>query len=223
MIVRLLKLATGLALYAVSMALILRAGLGNMPWDVLHQGIADRIGLQVGTVSIFVGAAVLLAWIPLRERPGFGTVANVIMIGLVYDIVAPLLPSRPALVLAVPMMLGGIVLNAFATVLYIGADLGRGPRDGLMTGLVRHTGLSVRVVRTAIEIMVVAVGFVLGGNLGVGTVLYAIGVGPLIQLVARHTRLAGSLKPAAPAGTLTTAPSAAGGEVDTLAACDRES
>ncbi|WP_238600417.1 YczE/YyaS/YitT family protein [Tsukamurella tyrosinosolvens] len=185
MMIRLVKLFVGLWLYGTAMVAILRAGLGNMPWDVLHQGLAAKIGLSVGVTSIVVGALVLLAWIPIRQKPGFGTVANVIVIGVAFDTMAPLFPENPALVAAVPMMLGGIVLNAFATVLYIGAGMGPGPRDGLMTGLVARTGGSVRVVRTSMEVLVVIVGFLLGGTLGIGTVLYAVGVGPLIQLFAR--------------------------------------
>ncbi|WP_461167316.1 membrane protein YczE [Tsukamurella serpentis] len=185
MTIRLIKLLVGLWLYGTAMAVILRAGLGNMPWDVLHQGLAGRLGISVGLVTVVVGALVLAAWVPIRQRPGFGTVANVIVIGVAFDVMAPLLPDRPALAVAIVMMLGGIVLNAFATVLYIGAGMGPGPRDGLMTGLVARTGGSVRVVRTAMEVAVVAVGFALGGTLGIGTVLYAVGVGPLIQVFAR--------------------------------------
>lgn len=182
---RLTALFVGLVLYGISMAVILRAGLGNIPWDVLHQGLAEQFGLGVGTWSIIIGAAVLLAWIPLRQRPGVGTIANVFVIGLAFNAIADYLPNRPALVIAIPMMLGGIVLNAFATALYIGARLGPGPRDGLMTGIVARTGGSVRLVRTGLEIIVVVVGMLLGGTFGVGTVLYAVGVGPLIQWFAR--------------------------------------
>ncbi|WP_165943080.1 YczE/YyaS/YitT family protein [Gordonia zhaorongruii] len=185
---RIAGLAAGLVLYGVSMAMILRAGLGNIPWDVLHQGLAEHVSLSIGTVSIIVGALVLLTWLPLRQRPGAGTVANVIVLGLTFDVVAPHLPDHPGWTLAVPMMLGGIVVNAFATALYIGARLGPGPRDGLMTGLVARTGWSVRVIRTVIEMAVVAIGFALGGTLGIGTVLYAFGVGPLIQWFARLIR-----------------------------------
>ncbi|MFT3716354.1 MAG: hypothetical protein QM774_10530 [Gordonia sp. (in: high G+C Gram-positive bacteria)] len=186
---RLAMLFVGLTLYGASMAMILRAGLGNIPWDVLHQGIADHTGLSVGVVSIIVGAVVLLLWLPLRQMPGFGTVANVVVIGLAFDAVAPHLPDHPRLTVAIPMMLGGIVVNAFATALYIGARLGPGPRDGLMTGLVARTGWSVRVVRTCLEVAVVAIGFLLGGTLGIGTVLYALGVGPLVQGFARLLRV----------------------------------
>ncbi|MCF8602624.1 hypothetical protein L5I01_04540 [Gordonia sp. HY442] len=167
------------------MAMVLRAGLGNIPWDVLHQGVAEHVHLSIGVVSIIVGAVALLAWIPLRQVPGLGTVSNVVVIGVVFDLVAPRLPDAPNWEIAVPMMAFGIALNAFATVLYIGARLGPGPRDGLMTGLVARTGWSIRVVRTVLEVTVVAIGFALGGTLGIGTALYAIGVGPLIQLFAR--------------------------------------
>ena len=182
---RLVGLVLGLIVYGVSMSMILHAGLGNIPWDVLHQGIANRVGLSVGTVSIIVGAVVLLTWLPLRQRPGIGTIANVVIIGLAFDAATPFLPDHPRLTIAIPMMLGGIVLNALATVVYIGVRFGPGPRDGLMTGLVPRTGWSVRVVRTVLEVGVVAIGFALGGTLGVGTVLYALGVGPLIQLFAK--------------------------------------
>lgn len=185
MLKRLLALIVGLVLYGAAMSMILNAGLGNIPWDVLHEGLSNLVGLSIGTVTIIVGAAVLLTWLPLRQKPGIGTVANVVVIGLAFDAVSPFLPHDPQLVVAIPMMLGGIVLNAFATALYIGARLGPGPRDGLMTGVVARTGWSVRVVRTVLEVSVVAVGFALGGTLGIGTALYAFGVGPLIQWFAR--------------------------------------
>lgn len=171
------------------MAMILRAGLGNIPWDVLHQGIANHTGLTVGVVSIIVGALVLLGWIPLRQMPGVGTVANVIVIGVAFDLVAPHLPDHPSLKIAIPMMVGGIVANGFATALYIGARMGPGPRDGLMTGLVARTGWSVRVVRTVLEVVVVVIGMLMGGVFGVGTILYAVAIGPLIQWFARIMRV----------------------------------
>jgi uncharacterized membrane protein YczE len=133
-------------------------------------------------VTITVGALVLLLWIPLRERPGIGTVSNVLVIGLSVDASLALLPETGALAARVPLALGGIVLNAIATACYIGVRLGAGPRDGLMTGFVRRTGGSVRVVRTAIEVFVVATGWLLGGTLGVTTVLYAVLIGPLVQV-----------------------------------------
>jgi uncharacterized membrane protein YczE len=177
----------GLAGYGFSMALMVRAGLGLDPWDVFHQGLAGRTGMTIGIASAVVGVAVLLAWIPLRNRPGVGTVANVIVIAVTVDAGLALLPTPASLPVRVAMMLGAVVLNALATVLYIGAGMGPGPRDGLMTGLVARTGLSVRLVRTSIEAAVLAVGWLLGGTVGIGTVVYAFGIGPLVQLVLRLT------------------------------------
>jgi uncharacterized membrane protein YczE len=180
-------LIAGLAVYGLSMALMVRASLGLDPWDVLHQGLSRFTGWTIGTASAVVGIAVLSAWIPLGTRPGFGTVANVAVIALTVDGSLSMLPTPAALPARVAMMLGAVVLNAFATVLYIGAGLGPGPRDGLMTGLVACTGLSVRLVRTAIEATVLAAGWLLGGTVGVGTVVYALAIGPLVQLLVRLT------------------------------------
>jgi uncharacterized membrane protein YczE len=184
--VRWTALLTGLVAYGLSMALMVRASLGLDPWDVLHQGLSRCTGWTIGIASAIVGLAVLLAWIPLRTRPGFGTVANVIVIAVSVDASLAVLPAPAALPARVTMMLGAVVLNAFATVLYIGAGLGPGPRDGLMTGLVARTGLSVRLVRT-IEATVLAGGWLLGGTVGLGTVVYAFGIGPLVQLFVRLT------------------------------------
>ena len=178
---RLLQLYAGLALYGGSMALLVRSDLGVMPWDVLHQGLAPHLGWSLGTVSIAVGALVLLGWVPLRQRPGLGTVSNVVVIGLAVDATLRVLPDVSSLSLRVLLVALGIGLNAVATAAYIGVRLGPGPRDGLMTGLVRRTGGSVRVVRTSIEVVVVTVGFVLGGTLGLATVAYALLIGPLVQ------------------------------------------
>ena len=178
---RLVQLYAGLVLYGVSMAMLVRSGLGVMPWDVFHQGLAHRLGWSLGTVTIVVGAVVLLAWIPLRERPGLGTVSNVVVIGLAVDRTLAVLPHPSSLALEALLLVGGIVLNAVATAAYIGVRFGPGPRDGLMTGLVRRTGGSVRLVRTAIEVVVVLVGWLLGGTFGLGTVLYALCIGPLVQ------------------------------------------
>nr|WP_211659037.1 hypothetical protein [Phytoactinopolyspora halophila] len=178
---RLIQLYLGLVLYGFSMALMIEAGLGVYPWDVLHQGIALRTPLSIGVVTITAGAVVLLAWIPLRERPGVGTVSNVVVIGLMLDASLFFLPAPDGLAARVAFMLVSIVLNGVATAAYVGARLGPGPRDGLMTGLVRVTGRSVRVVRTSIEVCVVAAGWLLGGTVGVGTVLYALGIGPLVH------------------------------------------
>lgn len=180
---RLVQLYAGLVLYGASMALMIRAGLGLDPWDVLHQGLAERLPLSFGMVTIVVGALVLLAWIPLRQRPGVGTVSNVIVIGLAVDASLAVLPAPDALALRVAFMLAGVGLNGVATAAYIGARLGPGPRDGLMTGLVRRTGRSVRLVRTSIEVTVLAGGWLLGGTVGVGTVVYALGIGPLVHVL----------------------------------------
>ena len=178
---RLAQLYAGLVLYGVSMALLVRSGLGVMPWDVLHQGLARQLGWSLGVVTIVVGALVLLAWIPLRERPGLGTVSNVVVIGLALDVALAVLPEPSSLPVRVALVPAGILLNAVATAAYIGVHLGPGPRDGLMTGLVRRTGRSVRLVRTSIEVTVVVLGWLLGGTLGVATVLYALAIGPLVH------------------------------------------
>ncbi|MCI3155405.1 hypothetical protein ELQ39_27395 [Streptomyces sp. GB4-14] len=182
---RLFQLYAGLALYGASSALLVRSGLGLEPWNVLHQGLSERTGLSMGVVLTAVGALVLLLWIPLRQRPGLGTVSNVLVIGVAMDATLAVVPDAHGMAVRVALMASGIVLNGAATGLYIAARFGPGPRDGLMTGLNRRTGVSVRLVRTAIEITVVATGFVLGGTVGVGTLLYAVTIGPLAQLFLR--------------------------------------
>ncbi|MDT6987435.1 YitT family protein [Streptomyces lusitanus] len=182
---RLFQLYAGLALYGASSALLVRSGLGLEPWNVLHQGLSERTGLSMGVVLTVLGAAILLLWIPLRQRPGLGTISNVLVIGVAMDATLAVVPDAHGLAVRVALMAAGIVLNGAATGLYIAARFGPGPRDGLMTGLNRRTGLSVRLVRTAIEITVVVTGFVLGGTVGVGTVLYAVAIGPLAQLFLR--------------------------------------
>jgi uncharacterized membrane protein YczE len=184
---RVTALLLGLTGYGFSMAVMVRAGLGLDPWDVFHQGLAGRTGMTIGIASAVVGVAVLLAWIPLRNRPGIGTVANVIVIAVTVDAALTVLPTPTSLPVRAAMLVGAVVLNAISTVLYIGAGLGPGPRDGLMTGLVARTGLSVRLVRTSIEATVLAVGWLFGGTVGIGTVVYALGIGPLVQLVLRIT------------------------------------
>ena len=195
---RLVHLYVGLALYGASSALLVRAGLGLEPWGVLHQGLAERTGISIGVVSIVVGAVVLLLWIPIRQRPGLGTVSNVFAVGIAMDGTLALVPEVHGLGAQIPAMAAGIVLNGVATGLYISARLGPGPRDGLMTGLNRLTGRSIRLVRTAIEVAVVVTGFLLGGSLGVGTVLYALAIGPLAQLFLRlfHVPSSGARTPA---------------------------
>lgn len=193
---RLIQLYVGLSLYGASSALLVRAGLGLEPWNVLHQGLGELTGLTIGVVSIVVGAAVLLLWIPLRQRPGLGTVSNVFVVGLAMDGTLAYVPEAHGLAVQVPLLLAGIVLNGAATGLYIAASFGPGPRDGLMTGLHRRTGRSIRLMRTAVEVAVVVTGFALGGTIGVGTVLYAVTIGPLAQLFLRMFAV-----PAAPGGS----------------------
>jgi uncharacterized membrane protein YczE len=195
---RLIQLYAGLTLYGVSSALLVTAGLGMEPWGVLHQGLAERSGFTIGEVTIAVGAVVLLLWIPLRQRPGLGTVSNVFAIGLAMDATLAVLPPVHALWLRIPMTATGVVLNGLATGLYIAARFGPGPRDGLMTGLHTRTGRSIRLLRTAIEVVVVATGFALGGTVGVGTVLYALAIGPLAQFFLRLCAVPSSL----PGGTV---------------------
>ncbi|MFF8291955.1 YitT family protein [Streptomyces sp. NPDC016309] len=182
---RLFQLYAGLTLYGVSSALLVRSGLGLEPWNVLHQGLAERTGLTMGAVLTVVGALVLLLWIPLRQRPGLGTVSNVLVIGVAMDGALWLVPDAHGPVAQIPVMTAGIVLNGVATGLYIAARFGPGPRDGLMTGLHRLTGRSLRLIRTTIEVTVVVTGFLLGGSLGIGTVLYALAIGPLAQFFLR--------------------------------------
>jgi uncharacterized membrane protein YczE len=177
---RIFRLYVGLVGFGVSLALMVRARLGLGPWDVLHQGLASRLHVPIGWVVIGVGAVVLLAWIPLRERPGIGTVSNAVVVGLVVDGALAVLPTPGSLAVRASFLAVGIAGNAVATALYIGAGLGPGPRDGLMTGLARR-GLSVRTVRTGLELTALAIGFVLGGSVGVGTVAYALAIGPLVQ------------------------------------------
>ena len=178
---RLVQLYAGLVLYGISSSMLLLAGLGVDPWDVFHQGLSRRIGLGVGTWAIIVGVAVLLLWIPLRQRPGFGTLSNVIVVGLVIDIVLATVPTVHGLAARYAVMLSGVILNGIATGAYIGARLGPGPRDGLMLGLAAR-GHSIRVVRTCIELTVLLTGWLLGGTVGIGTVVYALGIGPIAHV-----------------------------------------
>jgi uncharacterized membrane protein YczE len=182
---RIVQLYAGLVLYGVSTALLVAAGLGLAPWSVLDQGLAGLTGLTIGVVSIGVGAVVLLLWIPLRQRPGLGTVSNVLLVGIAMDGTLAVVPDAHALAVRFPLLVAAVLLNGVATGLYIAARFGPGPRDGLMTGLHRRTGRSVRLMRTVVEVAVVVAGFVLGGTVGIGTVLYAASIGPLAQLFLR--------------------------------------
>ena len=183
---RLLQLYLGLVAYGVSMWLMLESDLGLMPWDVLHQGVALQGGWSMGRVAVATSFVVLLAWIPIRQKPGIGTISNAVVIGVVFDLVNgwfgdALAGVQPAG--RVGLLLSGIVLNAIATAAYIGAHFGPGPRDGLMTGISRRSGWSVRLVRTLIEGSVLLAGYLLGGTFGLGTVAYALAIGPMIQLM----------------------------------------
>jgi uncharacterized membrane protein YczE len=194
---RLIQLYAGLVLFGVSAAMLLIAGLGVDPWDVLHQGLSRRIGLGVGTWAIIAGAFVMLLWIPLRQRPGFGTLSNVVVVGLVIDLVLALIPSVHGLVARFAVMASGVLLNGIATGAYIGAGLGPGPRDGLMVGLAVR-GHSIRVVRTSIELTVLLTGWLLGGTVGIGTVVYAICIGPIAHVFIPLLAIPGARGPEEP-------------------------
>ena len=180
---RLPQLVAGLYLYGASLALMVRGALGVAPWSVLDVGIARRLPLTLGETVIVMSFVVLLLWIPLREVPGLGTVLNSFLVGISTDLTLGVIAEPTQWWIRAALMVGGIVLNALATGLYIGSQFGRGPRDGLMTGLVRRTGWSLRVVRTSIEVTVVVLGWLVGGPVGAGTLLYALAIGPLVQLV----------------------------------------
>ncbi|GIH94742.1 YitT family protein [Planobispora siamensis] len=177
---RLLRLYAGLALYGAGIGLQIESQLGNDPWDVFHQGLSIRFGLSIGTWIIIVGAAAMLLWIPLKQKPGVGTISNVIFLGLFADAAIWLAPTPDSPVVRWAYLLFAVVAIAAATALYIGAGLGPGPRDGIMTGLVR-LGLSIRLARTLIEVTVLVIGFLLGGTVGLGTVVFALAIGPLTQ------------------------------------------
>jgi len=201
---RCVRLLTGLTLFGVSVGLLVRADLGLASWDVLHQGLAARTGLPMGVVVNGVGLVVLLLWIPLRQRPGVGAVANVALVGLALDATLALLPPVGALTGRVPLLLAGILLNGVATALYLGARLGPGPRDGLMTGLAAR-GLPIGRVRTLIELVVPALGWLLGGTVGPGTLLFAVAVGRVVQCLVPRLAAPAPVRPA-PTGVTTPCP-----------------
>lgn len=182
---RMTQLMIGLILYGLSMAMQVRSTLGLDPWDVFHEGLTRRTGASFGTIVFLVGVGVLLLWIPLRQCPGLGTIANIVVIAVATDVSLALLTVPDSLAGRIALLIGGIILNGIAGGLYIGSQLGPGPRDGLMTGLVRRTGWSVRLTRTGIEVIVLASGFLLGGTLGLGTIVYALTIGPLVQFFLR--------------------------------------
>ena len=178
---RFAQLVVGLLLYGFTMALMVQSGLGLDPWDVFHEGLTHHVPLTFGQVVIVVGAIVLLLWIPLKQRPGIGTVLNVVIIGLAADAGIALIAAPDEMWARVTLLIVGVVGNGLAGALYIGARLGAGPRDGVWVALVERTGLSVRLVRTGIEVTVLAIGFLLGGTVGIGTAFYAVAIGPLVQ------------------------------------------
>jgi uncharacterized membrane protein YczE len=178
---RFAQLAAGLVLYGVSASMLVLAALGLDPWDVLHQGLSRQLGLGIGTWAIIASVFVLALWWPLRQRAGVGTVANAVVVGLVMNLVLGAFDTPGALGARVALLVGGVVLNGIATGMYIGAGMGPGPRDGLTTGLADR-GHSIRVVRTAIEVTVLIAGFALGGTVGIGTLLYALAIGPISHI-----------------------------------------
>jgi uncharacterized membrane protein YczE len=179
---RIIQLLIGLVLYGIALSLMLRAAIGVAPWDVLSQGIVKQTGISFGWVTNIVGAFVLLLWIPIRQKPGLGTIANVLLIGPSAELGLALIPQVDDLAIRIPLFAGGLVLLAIATGLYIGARLGPGPRDGLMTGANKQFGWPIWIVRTAIELTVLTIGWLLGGNAGIGTLLFAVLIGPMVSV-----------------------------------------
>jgi uncharacterized membrane protein YczE len=175
----------GLVLFGVGIGGMAEAGMGLGPWEVFHQGIARLTGLQLGTVSILVGIPVLAAWYPLGERPGVGTVLNIAVIGTATNVAMGIIPAAEGPAQQVAMMLAGVATIAVGSGLYLASDLGPGPRDGLMTGLHLRFGWSIRRARTGIELGVLALGFLLGGTIGLGTIVFALGIGPAVQVALR--------------------------------------
>jgi uncharacterized membrane protein YczE len=218
MIRRLVQLFTGLAMYGISLALFIRAGLGLDPWDVFHQGVAGKTGLSIGVVVIIVSFLVLLLWIPLRQRPGFGTLCNAVLVGVFADVGLALIPAFSHLGGQIALLGGAVLLNGIASACYIGARFGPGARDGLMTGLARRTGWSVRLSRTLIEVVVLAAGWLLGGSVGAGTVVYALAIGPLVQLLLPYFMVPAAI----PAGATSGASGDLGTSGDRDGSADRE-
>ena len=186
---RLLRCVAGLACFGTGIAFFVRSSLGVPPWDVFHQGISKHTGLGLGTVLIIVAFAVLLLWIPLRLRPGLGTILNAVEIGLVENIAQDLIPEPTSIVLRTVFMFAGRAIIAAGSGLYIGAEFGSGPRDGLMLGLNKRFGISVRLARTTVEVIVMLIGIALGGHIGLGTFVFALGIGPMVQVTLRIFRM----------------------------------
>ncbi|PWK90275.1 putative membrane protein YczE [Lentzea atacamensis] len=179
---RLSQLFAGLWLYGASMGMHIRSTLGLDPWDVLHEGLARRTGLSFGLITAITGVLVLLVWIPLKQKPGVGTIANVVVIAISVDVTLAIIPAPQELLSRIVLLVLGIVLNAVAFAAYVGSRLGPGPRDGMVTGFCRRTGVSLRLTRTVVELLVLGTGWLLGGTVGIGTILYAVSIGPLAQL-----------------------------------------
>ena len=183
---RIIQLFVGLTLFGLAMAGFVRAGLGLAPWDVLHYGVTLHTGLSLGTVVIIFGFIVLLLWIPLKQMPGLGTIANVLWLGIAADIGLAVIPQAEGLPAQIALFVGALLVNGLGGGLYIGSQLGPGPRDGLMTGLHARTGISLRLARTGVEVLVLAIGWLLGGIVGFGTILYAVSIGPVTQFFLRY-------------------------------------
>lgn len=194
---RLARCAAGLFCFGAGIACFVHSNLGVPPWDVLHQGISEKADIKMGTVIIIVGVVLLLAWIPLRMKPGIGTIMNAIQIGLVENMMEDLLPDSDLIVARVAYLIAGMLFIAFGSGLYIGAELGSGPRDGLMLGLNKRFGISIRLARTTVEIIVLVVGLFLGGSIGLGTFVFAFGIGPLVQRALLALRMSPSLNESA--------------------------
>jgi uncharacterized membrane protein YczE len=185
---RLTRVLVGLALFGLGISLVIEADLGAAPWDVFHTGVSERTGISIGTVILVVGLLLLLLWIPLRQRPGVATILNAVVIGVTADLFLALLPEPELVVVRTVFLAAGLLLTAIGSGLYIGAGLGSGPRDGIMMGLSRR-GISVRLARTSIEVTAVIVGVLLGGSAGIGTVAFALGIGPLVQIFLPRLQL----------------------------------
>lgn len=203
-ITRITRCVFGLILFGVGITLLIEADLGAAPWDVFHTGVSERVGISTGWVIVITGVSLLLLWIPLRERPGLGTILNATVIGIVVDLTSPLVGEPKALLVRVAMMAGGVVVVAIGSGFYIGAGLGPGPRDGLMTGLSRRSvagrSISIRAGRTFVEIVVMVIGVVLGGAIGIGTVAFMVGIGPLVQIFLPPLTMSGRPAPTEVAG-----------------------
>lgn len=194
---RVARCAAGLFCFGAGIACFVHSNLGVPPWDVLHQGISEKADLKMGTVIIIVGVVLLLAWIPLRMKPGIGTIMNAIQIGLVENVMEDLFPHSDLIVARLAYLIAGMLFIAFGSGLYIGAELGSGPRDGLMLGLNKRFGISIRLARTTVEIIVLVVGLILGGSMGLGTFVFAFGIGPLVQKALLALRMSPSLNESA--------------------------